>query len=36
MLRPIRRVLPVVVGAQLLVVIDQFEELFTLVEDEER
>ena len=34
--RTIRRVLPDEEGAQLLLVIDQFEELFTLVEDEER
>ncbi|MGD2077431.1 MAG: protein kinase, partial [Chloroflexota bacterium] len=36
MLRTIRRILPEEEGAQLLLVIDQFEELFTLVEDEER
>ena len=39
MLRTIRRILPEVddeQGPQLLLVIDQFEELFTLVEDEER
>jgi WD40 repeat protein len=34
LLRTLRRVLPDVPGAQLLLVIDQFEELFTLVEDE--
>ena len=34
--RTIRRILPDEEGAQLLLVIDQFEELFTLVEDEER
>ena len=39
LLRTIRRILPEASegqGAQLLLVIDQFEELFTLVEDEER
>ena len=36
LLRTIRRILPGEEGAQLLLVIDQFEELFTLVEDEER
>jgi WD40 repeat protein/serine/threonine protein kinase/DNA-binding SARP family transcriptional activator len=36
MLRTIRRILPDEEGVQLLLVIDQFEELFTLVEDEER
>jgi WD40 repeat protein len=36
MLRTIRRILPDEQDAQLLLVIDQFEELFTLVEDEER
>jgi WD40 repeat protein/serine/threonine protein kinase len=36
MLRTIRRVLPDEEDAQLLLVIDQFEELFTLVDDEER
>lgn len=36
LLRTIRRILPDEEGAQLLLVIDQFEELFTLVEDEER
>ncbi|MFN2172318.1 MAG: protein kinase domain-containing protein, partial [Candidatus Promineifilaceae bacterium] len=36
MLRTIRRILPNEENAQLLLVIDQFEELFTLVEDEER
>jgi WD40 repeat protein/DNA-binding SARP family transcriptional activator len=36
MLRTIRRILPDEEGAQLLLVIDQFEELFTLVENEER
>ncbi len=34
--RTIRRILPNEEGAQLLLVIDQFEELFTLVDDEER
>jgi len=39
LLRTIRRILPETSegqGAQLLLVIDQFEELFTLVDDEER
>jgi DNA-binding SARP family transcriptional activator/energy-coupling factor transporter ATP-binding protein EcfA2 len=36
MLRTIRRILPGEEGAELVLVIDQFEELFTLVEDEER
>jgi energy-coupling factor transporter ATP-binding protein EcfA2 len=36
MLRTIRRILPEEDGAELLLVIDQFEELFTLVDDEER
>jgi hypothetical protein len=36
MLRTIRRVIPDEEDAQLLLVIDQFEELFTLVEDQER
>ncbi|MFN2138025.1 MAG: hypothetical protein ACK2UK_18865, partial [Candidatus Promineifilaceae bacterium] len=36
MLRTIRRILPAEEDAQLLLVIDQFEELFTLVADEER
>jgi DNA-binding SARP family transcriptional activator/tRNA A-37 threonylcarbamoyl transferase component Bud32 len=35
-LRTIRRILPEEEDAQLLLVIDQFEELFTLVEDEGR
>ncbi|MGD2049089.1 MAG: protein kinase, partial [Chloroflexota bacterium] len=35
-LRTLRRILPDEEGAQLLLIIDQFEELFTLVEDEER
>ena len=35
MLRTIRRILPEGENAQLLLVIDQFEELFTLVSDEE-
>jgi WD40 repeat protein len=35
LLRTIRRILPDEEGAQLLLVIDQFEELFTLVDDEE-
>jgi DNA-binding SARP family transcriptional activator/tRNA A-37 threonylcarbamoyl transferase component Bud32 len=34
LLRTLRRILPDEPGAQLLLVIDQFEELFTLVEDE--
>ncbi|MDX1417478.1 MAG: protein kinase, partial [Candidatus Promineifilaceae bacterium] len=34
--RTIRRIMPDEEGAQLLLVIDQFEELFTLVDDEER
>jgi WD40 repeat protein/serine/threonine protein kinase len=34
--RTIRRILPDEEGAQLLLVVDQFEELFTLVEDDER
>jgi WD40 repeat protein/serine/threonine protein kinase len=34
LLRTIRRILPVTDGAELLLVIDQFEELFTLVDDE--
>lgn len=36
LLRTIRRILPDEPGAQLLLIIDQFEELFTLVEDKER
>ncbi|MGD2078656.1 MAG: protein kinase, partial [Chloroflexota bacterium] len=36
MLRTIRRVLPNEEGVQLLLVIDQLEELFTMVDDEER
>ncbi|MGD8856849.1 MAG: protein kinase, partial [Chloroflexota bacterium] len=36
LLRTIRRILPDEPDAQLLLIIDQFEELFTLVEDEER
>ena len=36
MLRTIRRILPDEQDVQLLLVIDQFEELFTLVDDEER
>lgn len=36
MLRTIRRILPGENEAELLLVIDQFEELFTLVEDDER
>lgn len=36
MLRTLRRILPEGPDSQLLLVIDQFEELFTLVEDEER
>jgi len=36
LLRTIRRILPGEDGAELLLVIDQFEELFTLIEDEER
>jgi DNA-binding SARP family transcriptional activator len=36
MLRTIRRILPGREDPQLLLVIDQFEELFTLVEDEDR
>ncbi len=36
LLRTLRRILPDEEEAQLLLVIDQFEELFTLVEDEER
>jgi len=36
MLRTIRRILPDEPGAQLLLIIDQFEELFTLVDDNER
>ncbi len=36
LLRTVRRILPDEEGAQLLLVIDQFEELFTLVEDEAR
>jgi WD40 repeat protein/serine/threonine protein kinase/DNA-binding SARP family transcriptional activator len=36
LLRTIRRILPNEEGAELLLVIDQFEELFTLVEDEAR
>ncbi|MDX1616298.1 MAG: protein kinase [Candidatus Promineifilaceae bacterium] len=36
MLRTLRRILPDEPEAQLLLVIDQFEELFTLVEDEDR
>ncbi len=36
LLRTVRRILPDENGAQLLLVIDQFEELFTLVEDEAR
>ncbi|KPK11168.1 MAG: hypothetical protein AMJ56_06610 [Anaerolineae bacterium SG8_19] len=36
MLRTIRRILPDEPKAQLLLVIDQFEELFTLVDDERR
>ncbi|MGB3715042.1 MAG: protein kinase [Candidatus Promineifilaceae bacterium] len=36
MLRTIRRVLPDEEDAQLLLVIDQFEELFTLVDDDDR
>ncbi|MDX1417426.1 MAG: protein kinase, partial [Candidatus Promineifilaceae bacterium] len=35
-LRTIRRILPDEEDAQLLLVIDQFEELFTMVDDEER
>jgi WD40 repeat protein/serine/threonine protein kinase/two-component SAPR family response regulator len=35
LLRTLRRILPATPGAQLLLVIDQFEELFTLVEDQE-
>jgi WD40 repeat protein/DNA-binding SARP family transcriptional activator len=36
LLRTIRRIMPDEEGAELLLVVDQFEELFTLVEDEER
>ncbi len=36
LLRTVRRILPDEDGAQLLLVVDQFEELFTLVEDEAR
>ncbi len=36
MLRTIRRILPDEPGAQLLLIIDQFEELFTLVDDDQR
>jgi WD40 repeat protein/energy-coupling factor transporter ATP-binding protein EcfA2 len=36
MLRTVRRVLPGEEDAQLLLVIDQFEELFTLVDDDDR
>lgn len=36
MLRTIRRILPDEENAQLLLVIDQFEELFTMVDDEAR
>jgi WD40 repeat protein/DNA-binding SARP family transcriptional activator len=35
LLRTLRRILPDEPGVQLLLVIDQFEELFTLVEDED-
>jgi WD40 repeat protein/serine/threonine protein kinase/two-component SAPR family response regulator/energy-coupling factor transporter ATP-binding protein EcfA2 len=35
LLRTLRRILPATPGAQLLLIIDQFEELFTLVEDQE-
>ena len=36
MLRTIRRIMPDEEGAEILLIIDQFEELFTLVEDGER
>lgn len=35
LLRTVRRILPSTAGAQLLLIIDQFEELFTQVEDEQ-
>ncbi|MFO7539731.1 MAG: protein kinase [Chloroflexota bacterium] len=35
LLRTIRRILPDTAGGQLLLLVDQFEELFTLVEEEE-
>jgi WD40 repeat protein/serine/threonine protein kinase/two-component SAPR family response regulator len=35
LLRTLRRILPATPGAQLLLIIDQFEELFTLVDDQE-
>lgn len=36
LLRTIRRILPAEEGVQLVLIIDQFEELFTLVENEDR